>query len=57
MKGACRYQMSMARCEGDIVPFANLYDLLVLGTKDKGYDVVVVRSKEREVVKKKKESR
>jgi hypothetical protein len=29
--------MSMKR---DIVPFANLYDLLVLGTKDKGFDIM-----------------
>jgi hypothetical protein len=37
-------------------PFTNLYDLLVLSTKDKGFDlnVLVVCSKERKVVKKKR---
>lgn len=33
-----RYQMSMSMSmKRDIVPFANLYDLLVLGTRDKGF--------------------
>jgi hypothetical protein len=55
MKGRVDINLNVeSMSKRDIVSFANLYDLLVLSTKDKGYNVLVVCSKERKVVKKKR---